>query len=279
MGAARLDRSELDDLVHRFFLKGLADSTLRSYKSAQKRYGSFCAGVGMHPLPASEEGLCRFVVKLAEEGLKHRTIKAYLSGVRHLHIMEGLADPFKQPLEQLHYVLRGVKRCEGEQGRAPRERLPISPEILRKIKAVWEQVQPVSHNRVMLWAACCLAFFGFLRAGELTVPGDDTFDAATHLTREDLAVDIPGSPTVFRVTLKASNLQERCRLVHWKGCPGPVSSESPGELPAGARRESIIFEDGRFLSRQRFVGEVRGALGKAGIDSSKYCRVVPRKKK
>ena len=97
-----------------------------------------------------------------------------------------------------------MKRCEGEQGRASRERLPISPAILRKIKAVWEQVQPVSHNRVMLWAACCLAFFGFLRAGELTVPGDDAFDAATHLTREDLAVDIPGSPTVFRVTLKAS---------------------------------------------------------------------------
>ena len=277
MGAARLDRSELDDLVHRFFLKGLADSTLRSYKSAQKRYGSFCAGVGMHPLPASEEGLCRFVAKLAEEGLKHRTIKAYLSGVRHLHIMEGLADPFKQPLEQLHYVLRGVKWCEGEQGRAPRERLPISPEILRKIKAVWEQVQPVSHDRVMLWAACCLDFFGFLRAGELTVPGDDAFDAATHLTREDLAVDIPGSPTVFRVTLKASKTDPFRRgvaLYIGKGVPDlcPVKALVSYLLVRGERAGPLfIFEDGRFLSRQRFVGEVRGALGKAGINSSKYC--------
>ena len=65
-------------------------------------------------------------------GLKHRTIKSYLSGVKHMHIMQGLGDPFKQPLEQLHYILRGVKRCESEQGMVTRERLPISPEIWHK---------------------------------------------------------------------------------------------------------------------------------------------------
>ena len=70
--------------------------------------------------------------------LNIRTIKSCLPGVRHVHIMEGLGDPFKQPLEQLHYVLRGVKRCEGERSMDTRERLPISPEILRKIKAEWE---------------------------------------------------------------------------------------------------------------------------------------------
>ena len=50
-----------------------------------------------------------------------------------------MADPFVQPLHRLHYTLRGVKRCEGECGETSRERLPISPEILRKIKAVWDQ--------------------------------------------------------------------------------------------------------------------------------------------
>ena len=157
-----------------------------------------------------------------------------------------------------------MKRCEGEQGRASRERLPISPEILRKIKAVWEQVQPVSHDRVMLWAACCLAFFGFLRAVELTVPGDDAFDAATHLTREDLAVDIPGSPTVFRVTLKASKTDPFRRgvaLYIGKGSPDlcPVKALVSYLLVQGERVGPLfIFEDGRFLSRQRFVREVRG---------------------
>ena len=93
VGAAGLDHSELDHLAHHFFLKGLASSTLRVYQSAQRRYGKVCAEDGLQAVPASEEGLCRFVAKLAGDGLKHSTIKSYLAGVRHLHIEEGLADP------------------------------------------------------------------------------------------------------------------------------------------------------------------------------------------
>ena len=272
-----MDHGGLDGLVHRFFLKGLADSTRRAYSSAQKRYKSFCAWSGIQRLPASEEGLCKFVAKLAEEGLKHRTIKAYLSGVRHLHIMEGLGDPFKQPLEQLHYVLRGVKRCEGEQGKTTRERLPISPEILRSIKVEWGRVQPLSHDRVMLWAACCVAFFGFLRAGELTVPGVEAFDPATHLTREDLAVDNPEDPSVFRIRLKASKtdpFRKGVLLFIGRGAPDlcPVKALVSYLLVRGERAGPLfLFEDGRFLTRQRFVKEVREALRKAGVDCTKYC--------
>ena len=38
---------------------------------------------------------------------------------------------------------------------------------------------------------------------------------------------------------------------------------SPGPL--------FVFEDGRFLTRQHFVDAVREALGKAGVDQTKYC--------
>ena len=108
-GSARLDSNELDQFTHHLFLKGLASSTQRAYRSAQKRYGDFCARDGRQAVPASEEGLCRFVARLAGDGLKHRTIKSYLSGVRHLHIEEGLPDPFIQPLHRLHYTLRGLR--------------------------------------------------------------------------------------------------------------------------------------------------------------------------
>ena len=63
--------------------------------------------------PASED---MFVAKLAAEGLKHRSIKTYMAGVRHLHIEEGLGDPFMPVLTRLHYVLSGVKRAEEDQG-------------------------------------------------------------------------------------------------------------------------------------------------------------------
>ena len=94
------------------------------------------------------------------EGLKHRTIKVYLSAVRHLHIAEGESDPFQPALPCLKYILRGVKRCEAEKGAEKRERLPISPNTLRRIKASWEATAPTP-DIIMLWAACFLAFLGY----------------------------------------------------------------------------------------------------------------------
>ena len=75
---------------------------------------------------------------MACEGLKHWTTKPYMAGIRHIHMEEGLGDSFLLTLPQLHYVLRGVKRSEGEEGATGRERLPITPPLLQRIKAVWD---------------------------------------------------------------------------------------------------------------------------------------------
>ena len=57
---------------------------------------------------------------------------------------------------------------------------------------------------VMLWATCCLAYFGFMRIGELTVSSDDAYDSASHLSWGDIAVDDPASPSCIEVRVKAS---------------------------------------------------------------------------
>ena len=54
----------------------------------------------------------------------------------------------------------------------------------------------------MLWAACCLGFFGFLRAGKFTV--NCTFDPSIHLTVQDLQVDAEANPSSLRVRIKSS---------------------------------------------------------------------------
>lgn len=120
----------MDRLVDKFFRKGLAESTQRTYGSGQRKYLDFCKSGGLQAVPASESVLCSFVSQIAESGIKYRTIKVYLSAVRFLHIAEGENNPFDKVHHRLQYVLQGIKRVESEKGIEKRERLSISPNIL-----------------------------------------------------------------------------------------------------------------------------------------------------
>ena len=80
----RLDISNLDSLVGRYFAKGLAESTQRLYSSSQNQFLQFCREAGLQPLPASEAW----------------TIKAYLSEVRFLHICREPDGPISTGNEQ-----------------------------------------------------------------------------------------------------------------------------------------------------------------------------------
>ena len=56
----------------------------------------------------------------------------------------------------------------------------------------------------MMWAACCLAFFGFLRSSEFTVPSQATYDNEVHFSPKDIAVDNKTNPQLLKVTIKQS---------------------------------------------------------------------------
>ena len=152
-----------------YFTKGLADSSRRTYKSAENRYLNFCDRGNWTPLPVCESLLCKYVSYLAKEGLKHRTIKTYLSGIRYLQIRSGFPDPFHTAhMPRLEYTMKGIKRIEAERGGGQRMKLPITPQLMRQLKAAWQRTA-ADFNTKMIWAACCTAFFGILRAGELTM--------------------------------------------------------------------------------------------------------------
>jgi len=155
---------------------------------------------------ADEDILCHFAATLAVEGLYHRTMKSYMTGVRHLHISEGHGDPFLaglHRLHRLHYVLCDVKHAERMARVTKRERRPITHDLLRKIKGMWDH-RAHEADVVMLWAACCLAYFGFMWIGELTVPADDEYDALIYLSWDDVMVDNPICPSRMEVLIKAS---------------------------------------------------------------------------
>ena len=144
--------------------------------------------------------MLRFVAHLFSSGLSSQTIRSYLSAVRHMQILEGYPDPAVQSFPCLGYALKGVQR---EKPAAQRlTRLPITPELLRKIYGVWAQ-EPQDFDRTMLWAAFCLGFFGFMQLGEFTCPSVEAF-SLDMLSPQDIAVDSHTCPTRLTVHLKRS---------------------------------------------------------------------------
>ena len=119
-----------------YFENGLATSTRNTYASAKKRFLSFCERFYVSPLPVSEEKLCNFASFLAVEGLSHKTIKCYLSGIRNLQLGSGLKDPEVGRMVRLQQVIRGIKLREVRKGTsqvAEHPRLPITPNILQPV--------------------------------------------------------------------------------------------------------------------------------------------------
>ena len=210
-----------------------------------------------------------YVPELSQR-LCHSTILSYLSAVRHLHLTAGHKDPLKGTV-QLELVLKGVKR---RRPRSNRYRLPITPYILHTMLAVLLQ-NPQDYNNIMLWAACCLGFFAFLRSGEFTAPAT-TFDPTWHLSPQDILVDSHASPSMLEIKIKASKTdQTRKGVSLFVGrtqtslCPVTailaymaVRGTSPGPL--------FLLNDGTTLTRQKLVQMVQNTLQLAGIDPRGY---------
>ena len=70
--------------------------------------------------------------------MAHTSIKLYLSAICQLQIEQGLPDPFKTPMPMLEQVVKGIKVRQGKDGRIPRRKLSITPDILRRIRSSWE---------------------------------------------------------------------------------------------------------------------------------------------
>ena len=208
-------------------------------------------------MPTSESTLLLFVAHLASLKLSHSTIKVYLSGVRSLHVAQGHHDSFNKCLTpRLHQVIKGIRK-DNAIIHTPRIRRPITIEIMKGIKEVLLQ-NPHDYNNIMMWAACCLAFFGFLRSSEFTTPTSTEFDPDSHLSAKDLAMDNKLTPRLIRVKIKQSKTDPfRQGVTLFLGKTGSPICPVDAILPYLAVRDNrpgplFIFRDGRMLTRQTF---------------------------
>lgn len=248
---------------------------MKAYQAGHRRYTSFCTRAQKNSLPTSEHTLMLFTAHLAEEGLSHQTIKVYLSAVRNLHVTTGFHNEFNKALSpRLELILKGIKK-ESIKNNPPLTRLPITINIMCSIKNVLSKA-PEKYNNILMWAACCAAFFGFLRCGEFTVPSQTGYDSTVHLSLADVSVDSIASTSLIYITIKQSKTDPFRRgatvcLAKTEKAICPVMAMLPYlALRGGKAGPLFILRDGTFLTRSNFTTLLRTTLTAAGIDSSKF---------
>ena len=213
-----------------------------------------------------------FVSSLHKEGLAPGTVKSYLAAMRFEQISRGMGDPGISRMPQLEYVLKGLKRrAHG----GTRRRLPITPEILKKLRQVWDG-DTNSRDAKMLWAASYLCLFGFLRSGEIATPSPKEFDPAYHLGFKDVCVDDRRSPTFIQVQIKASKtdpFRQGVTIFIGRTENGlcPITAVLSYMVARGSEPGPLFkWVNGRFLMREAFVAAIRIALTKIGLASKDY---------
>ena len=180
-----------------------------------------------------------------------------------LAYLRGVWGPLSPGLHRLHYVLHGVKRAEGMAGVTKREWRPVNTDLLRKIKGVWDP-RADEADVVMLWAARCLAYFGFMLIGELTVPSDGAYDASAHLSWGDITVDDPACPSRMEVRIKASKTDP-----FRQGISLFIGKVASNLCPVSAMLAYLVVR-GSHSSSSRMVTAVKEALDAVGVESGQY---------
>ena len=125
----------------------------------------------------------------------------------------------------------------------------------------------------MLWTTCCLAFFAFLRSGELTIPTASTFDPTWHLTLQDIMVDNKTKPMCLLVRIKGLKTDQTRQGITL--CVGRTYNELcpvATVLAYLARRKMndgplFILASGQPLTGQKLVDMVKQAIYQAGIST------------
>ena len=182
-----------------------------------------------------------------------------------MHVATGQHIVFNQQLTpRLQQVLKGIQRTQAI-SKAPRIRRPITLDIMKAILNLLLQ-KDTSYDNTKMWAACCTAFFGFLRSSEMTVPSQDTYDPTIHFSIKDVAVDNKSSSTMVRIRIKQSktdpfHLGVYIYLGRTDNNLCPVKAILPylalrGDVPG----PFFMLKNGRRLTRQIFSITLDGLL-------------------
>ena len=172
-------------------------------------------------------------------------------------------------------MLRGAKRHQTDRPKQPR--LPITPHILSALFTVWREGH-LEHKFAarLLWAVCCVSFFGFFRAGELLASQGGQQLPPVRLS--DVAINDHASPSMLRIFLRKAKADPFGKGVevflgktNQRLCPVTALLSYLSIRPHTSDDTPLfVSQDGVPLTKEAFVKKVKAALSRAGINQQAY---------
>ena len=201
------------------------------------------------------------------------TNKVYKSAIQHMHVTERCHEKFYTELiPRVQLALKDIQKSQAT-SQTQRTCLPITLKILESINGLLTE-EPHLYNNILIWAACCLAFFGSLRVSEFTIPNHTSYDNECYLSLPDISVDNRDHPQLLKVTIKQSKTDPYRKGVDLylgaiNGMLCPVKALLPylAIRPERANSPLFILKDGRRLT---FCNILNTSLSRLGYDSALY---------
>eukprot|EP00732_Lithocolla_globosa_P002697 Lithocolla_globosa_v1_NODE_1862_length_2289_cov_60.952551.p1 type:complete len:318 gc:universal NODE_1862_length_2289_cov_60.952551:799-1752(+) len=262
--------------MNNLIVNALADNTRRSYSTGEKHFILFLllfsSYLPLPPLPATHSTLLLFVTYLSTT-YPHSTIKNYLYGVRHLHIINGWPNPV-ETTPRLRLLLRGIKRSSVS---TLRHKQPMTLEVLISIL---NTLNLSKSDHALLWASCCLAFWAFLRCSEFTTSTTRNFDSSSHLTIDSLTFSNDKSATIFLKQSKTDPFRRGVSIFLPCLCPKPWCAPCSIRFylmirPRLQNMQNLssplfLLQSGSPLDRTTFINKLRYHLRLAKINPDNY---------
>ena len=149
----------------------MSNASVSVYKRPWKLFTDWSASyLGDMPinLPLQPAILALFIAHLYSRSYSSSSVTTYISAISYVHKLAGVADPTEAPL--IIQILKGYRKLTPVNG----VRLPITLPVLRNLIRAFEHSLSSHYQSGFVSAMCALAFFSFLRIGELTASRGNT---------------------------------------------------------------------------------------------------------
>lgn len=256
-----------NSVVAKLFTASLSDATHKSYSRMINSYLQFCETyyAECRPFPSSHILLSHFIANLFLRNYSPSTIATHISALSFVHKSNSWPDP--TDMFVIHKILKGVQNLKGKND----PRLPITKDILIKLIDSLPCVIVNVDNQLALKAMFLLAFYAFLRVGEISTKsgsdtkqvlqvGDISFDrekgmslTMTYYKHSDL------HPKTIYIPICADNIT--CPVIHVHHYLSQFGHSS-GPL--------FQFKSGAPVTRSYFTTSLKSALSFIGLDTRYY---------